>query len=83
MSVDSNIEIGENGDKSITTQLPEKAIVNDDKEKDVVSSKDVQDKDEKQDQEFIFIHDTGFSVRMVAPGVEPFDIQVSVLIHVV
>ena len=28
------------------------------------------------DQEFIFIHDTGFTVRIVPPGVESFEIQV-------
>ena len=32
----------------------------------------------KQDQEFIFIHDTGFNVQIAAPGLEPFEIQVSV-----
>ncbi|RWS13928.1 hypothetical protein B4U79_14102 [Dinothrombium tinctorium] len=32
--------------------------------------------DSKQDQEFIFIHDTGFNVQIVAPGVDPFEIQV-------
>lgn len=30
------------------------------------------------DQEFIFIHDTGFTVKIVPPGVEPFEIQVRV-----
>lgn len=35
------------------------------------------------EQEFIFIHDTGFTVKIHAPGCEPFDIQVpcSVLNH--
>jgi len=35
-------------------------------------------KEEKSssDQEFIFIHDTGFTVKIAAPGLEPFDIQV-------
>lgn len=28
------------------------------------------------EQEFIFIHDTGFTVKIHAPGCEPFDIQV-------
>lgn len=28
------------------------------------------------DQEFIFIHDTGFTVKIVPPGVDPFEIQV-------
>jgi hypothetical protein len=34
------------------------------------------DEDAKQDQEFIFIHDTGFNVQIAAPGLEPFEIQV-------
>jgi len=31
----------------------------------------------KNDQEVVFIQDLGFNVKVVAPGVEPFDIQVS------
>jgi len=34
------------------------------------------DEDAKQDQEFIFIHDTGFNVKIAATGLEPFEIQV-------
>lgn len=34
------------------------------------------DSDNFKDQEFVFIHDTGFTVKIVASGVEPFDIQV-------
>ncbi|KAF8763395.1 Clustered mitochondria protein like protein [Argiope bruennichi] len=33
--------------------------------------------DPSKDQEFVFIHDAGFVVKIVAPGVESFDIQVS------
>ncbi|PRD20510.1 UNVERIFIED_CONTAM: Clustered mitochondria protein-like protein [Trichonephila clavipes] len=33
--------------------------------------------DPGKDQEFVFIHDAGFVVKIVAPGVESFDIQVS------
>ncbi|RWS27357.1 hypothetical protein B4U80_02506, partial [Leptotrombidium deliense] len=44
----------------------------------VENETDAADKtDNKQDQEFIFIHDTGFNVQIVAPGVDPFEIQVS------
>ncbi|XP_022255946.1 clustered mitochondria protein homolog [Limulus polyphemus] len=31
----------------------------------------------KQEQEFVFIQDTGFTVKIAAPGLEPFDVQVS------
>ncbi|KAG8192670.1 hypothetical protein JTE90_009698 [Oedothorax gibbosus] len=33
--------------------------------------------DSGKDQEFVFIHDAGFVIKIVAPGVETFDIQVS------
>jgi hypothetical protein len=33
----------------------------------------------KNDQEVVFIQDLGFTVKVAAPGVEPFDIQVSSL----
>lgn len=46
------------------------------------SSKDADSKkndiDNLKDQEFVFIHDTGFVVKIVAQGVEPFDIQVTI-----
>ena len=30
----------------------------------------------KSDQDVVFIQDTGFTVKVVAPGLAPFDIQV-------
>jgi hypothetical protein len=36
----------------------------------------------KNDQEVVFIQDLGFTVKVAAPGVEPFDIQVSSLENV-
>lgn len=35
------------------------------------------DKDSTNEQEVVFIQDMGFTVRIVSPGAEPFDIQVS------
>lgn len=35
------------------------------------------------EQEFIFIHDTGFTVKIHAPGCEPFDIQVLVALTII
>lgn len=35
------------------------------------------DKDTSADQEVVFIQDMGFTVKIVSPGAEPFDIQVS------
>lgn len=32
--------------------------------------------DKKEEQEVVFIQDLGFTVKIVSPGVEPFDIQV-------
>ena len=37
---------------------------------------------ENSDQEFVFIHDTGFTVKIVPQGVEPFEIQVRITVHV-
>lgn len=46
-----------------------------DKNKDDVDKDD--DKDASADQEVVFIQDMGFTVKIVSPGAEPFDIQVS------
>lgn len=35
------------------------------------------DKDGSNEQEVVFIQDMGFTVKIVSPGAEPFDIQVS------
>ena len=45
---------------------------------DMVTTTESDNKDNEnfKDQEFVFIHDTGFTVKIVAPGVDPFDIQV-------
>jgi len=49
----------------------------------ISKAEESQDKDEKnetvdsiKDQELVLIHDAGFIVKIIAPGVEPFDIQV-------
>jgi hypothetical protein len=34
-------------------------------------------KSSNSDQEFIFIHDTGFTIKIAAPCLEPFEMQVS------
>lgn len=36
--------------------------------------------DSGKDQEFVFIHDAGFVIKIIAPGVEAFDIQVNIYI---
>lgn len=36
--------------------------------------------DKKEEQEVVFIQDLGFTVKIISPGAEPFDIQVGVLI---
>lgn len=43
------------------------------KETDVVDK----EKDPANEQEVVFIQDMGFTVKIVSPGSEPFDIQVS------
>ncbi|XP_043254445.1 clustered mitochondria protein homolog isoform X2 [Colletes gigas] len=52
----------------------EKEKKNEKSEKEVDGDKD---KDAANEQEVVFIQDMGFIVRIVSPGAEPFDIQVS------
>lgn len=37
--------------------------------------------DKKGDQEVLFIQDVGFTVKIVSPGAQPFDIQVIIILH--
>ncbi|XP_052753173.1 LOW QUALITY PROTEIN: clustered mitochondria protein homolog [Galleria mellonella] len=50
-------------------------IVNGDKDRESTPSED--DDDKKRDAEVVFIQDMGFTVKIVSPGAEPLDIQVS------
>lgn len=51
------------------------------KEKDNKNEKEAADTDKEKDgtneQEVVFIQDMGFTVKIISPGAEPFDIQVS------
>ena len=52
----------------------------DKKEKEEVSKEDnvTENKDEKKDdQDVVFVQDVGFTVKIIAPNLEPFDIQVN------
>lgn len=49
-------------------------IVNGDKERESSPSEDGDEK--KGDAEVVFIHEMGFTVKIVSPGAEPLDIQV-------
>ncbi|XP_028163527.1 clustered mitochondria protein homolog isoform X1 [Ostrinia furnacalis] len=50
-------------------------MVNGDKDRESTPSEDGDDK--KRDPEVLFIQDMGFTVKIVSPGAEPLDIQVS------
>ncbi|CAG5046078.1 unnamed protein product [Parnassius apollo] len=50
-------------------------IVNGDKDRESSPSEDGDDK--KRDAEVVFIQDMGFTVKIVSPGADPLDIQVS------
>ena len=39
------------------------------------TAKDKED-EKKDDQDVVFVQDVGFTIKITAPGVEPFDIQV-------
>ncbi|XP_034943486.1 clustered mitochondria protein homolog [Chelonus insularis] len=47
------------------------------KEKDKDEKEKEDDKEKDGEQEVVFIQDMGFTVKIVSPGAEPFDIQVS------
>ena len=53
----------------------------DKKEKEEVSKEDNvtenKDAEKKDDQDVVFVQDVGFTVKIIAPNLEPFDIQVS------
>ena len=57
-------------------EVPEKGAM-DKKEKEETEKKEADDtkKDEK-DQDVVFVQDVGFTVKIIAPNLEPFDIQV-------
>lgn len=50
-------------------------MVNGDKDRESTPSEDGDEK--KRDAEVVFIQDMGFTVKIVSPGAEPLDIQVS------
>ena len=62
--------------------MEENAVKESDKELAIMGAdadnqeKDGADGKEKSDQDVVFIQDTGFTVKVVAPNLEPFDIQV-------
>lgn len=47
------------------------------KDEDAATAEVNGDKDKKEEQEVVFIQDLGFMVKIVSPGTEAFDIQVS------
>jgi len=62
-------------------EVIEKGEIEATKENEKDKEENGEDKDNcntcKSDQEVVFIQDLGFTVKVAAPGVEPFDIQVS------
>lgn len=52
-----------------------KIVVNGEKDRELSPSEDGDDK--KRDAEVVFIQDLGFTVKIVSPGAEPLDIQVT------
>ena len=66
--------------------MEEHAFKESDKELALVSSEQNSSTNEesegkgKSDQDVVFIQDTGFTVKVVAPNLEPFDIQVGHII---
>ncbi|XP_011691675.1 PREDICTED: clustered mitochondria protein homolog isoform X1 [Wasmannia auropunctata] len=59
------------------TKEGEKEKDEDNKSSDKNEKEADKEKDATNEQEVVFIQDTGFTVKIVSPGSEPFDIQVS------
>lgn len=51
-------------------------VINKNQDSSDNKSKEDESKASSSDQEFIFIHDTGFTIKIAAPCLEPFEIQV-------
>ncbi|RVE51305.1 hypothetical protein evm_004109 [Chilo suppressalis] len=70
------VEVLNNGDKETDcTNGDNNKIINGDKDRASTPSEDGDEK--KRDPEVLFIQDMGFTVKIVSPGAEPLDIQVS------
>ena len=59
------------------TKEGEKEKNEDNKNSDKNEKEAEKEKDVSSEQEVVFIQDLGFTVKIVSPGSEPFDIQVS------
>ncbi|GBP23247.1 Clustered mitochondria protein homolog [Eumeta japonica] len=73
-NIENKIEVNDNSSEKIFESGDK--IVNGDK-KDRPSSPSEDDEEKKRDPEVVFIQDLGFTVKIVSPGAEPLDIQVS------
>ena len=57
-------------------EVPEKGAM-DKKEKEETDKKEGEEgKKDDKDQDVVFVQDVGFTVKIIAPNLEPFDIQV-------
>lgn len=82
---DSNITEKKNEDKKYSKSIENvsnkingdgsKIVMNGEKDRELSPSEDGDDK--KRDAEVVFIQDLGFTVKIVSPGAEPLDIQVT------
>lgn len=67
-------------DEDIDEELPSESVKSARTPEEKSSSceeKDTEANESDKEQEFVFIHDAGFVVKIVVPGLDPFDIQVS------
>lgn len=68
----------EKGEVEATKEGEKEKNKNDSKNKDEEAEGDKdKDKESTTEQEVVFIQDMGFTVKIVSPGADPFDIQVS------
>ena len=60
-------------------EVPEKGAM-DKKEKEETDKKEGEEaKKDDKDQDVVFVQDVGFTVKIIAPNLEPFDIQVKMI----
>jgi protein TIF31 len=75
-SIENILEKGEVEATKEDEKEKNKIVANNKDEKEVEVDED-KDKEAANEQEVVFIQDMGFNVKIVSPGAETFDIQVS------
>lgn len=76
-SASSTENVIEKGEVEATKEGEKEKSQDNDSKDDKNEKQGEKEKDGNNEQEVVFIQDMGFTVKIVSPGNEPFDIQVS------